>query len=216
MGHFKLIAAGAVVLGLLLVLGAGCAQQGANPVGGIGGSSGGSGSGQSQAKNVTPTVPAMGGAVIKMEMSAWNPGVVGGSDLQEENGTAYLVFERQAGPPLIYTVHGRGTSTWTEEALFDVCSWKAEASIAVKVDGVLDPNKCQVQLIITEVFDNPVMKSQSGPCGNQEFTVKTVTRRVDLPLVNNQSALTGPSIYDLTVTIYDILLDDSTGCIVPE
>jgi hypothetical protein len=216
MMHFKKIAAGAVVLGLLLILGVGCAQQGSNPVGGIGGSSGKSESGQSQAKDVTPTVPPTGGAVLKLEMYAFTAGAAGGSDVQEENGTAYLVFEKQAGPPLIYTVHGRGNSTWKEDAKGKVCSWTAEAGIAVKVEGVLDPSKCQVQLVITEIFDDPVMTSQSGPCGNQEFTEKTVTRRVDLPLVNNQSATTGPSIYDLKVTIYDILLDDSTGCIVPE
>jgi hypothetical protein len=215
MRHFKQIAGGAVVLGLLFVLGSGCAQQGSNPVGGIGGSSGKSGSGQSQSKDVTPTVPAMGGAVLKLEMYALHPGVAGGSDLQEENGTAYLVFERQAGPPLIYTVHGQGTSTWTEESKFEVCSWKATADITVKVEGVLDPAKCEVKLVIVETFGAPRMISKSGPCGDQEFDVQGVTRRVDLPLVNNQSALTGPSIYDLKVTIYDILLDDSTGCIVP-
>ncbi len=215
MGHFKRIAAGLVVLGLLLILGVGCAQQGSSPVGGGGGGSGGGASGQSQARNVTPTAPPMGGAVLKLEMYALNPAVAGGTEVQEENGTAFLVFERQAGPPLIYTVHGRGSSTWKEDAKFDVCSWTAEAGIAVKVEGVLDASKCQVQLVITETFDDPVMTSQSGPCGNQEFNVKGWTKRVDLPLVNNQSAVTGPTIYDLKVTIYDILLDDSIGCIVP-
>ena len=214
MKHFTLMVFKAFMLCLLLNMVSGCAQGGSGPKSIANQGSGGTGSSQNDDKNITPTAPAIGGARIKIEMYAITPGA-GGTDVQEEEGDAFLVFDRQDGPPKIFTVHGSGSVTWKEETNFDICSWTAEASGKIKVEGVLDPYKCQAQLVLTEVFDDPVMTSVSGQCGDLEFTSKTYVRRVDLPLVNDSSATTGPTPYDLKVTIFDILLDDSINCVVP-
>jgi hypothetical protein len=221
MKHFIPIVVRTIMLCLLLSVVSACAQGGSEPKGIGGQSTGGTGSEQVTDKitptaPVTPTAPAIGGARLKIEMYAWLPSASGGgSDLQEIEGEAFLVFDRQDGPPKIFTVHGSGFVTWKEDAAFEVCSLKAEASGILKVEGVLDPNKCQAQLVITEIYDDPVTTSKIGPCDDPVFTSNSWVHRVDLPLVNNVSATTGPSLYDLKVTIFDILLDDSIICVVP-
>jgi hypothetical protein len=217
MKYFYQVIVRTVTLILLLSVVSACADQESKPMKKGSGGSIGTGSEQNadKKKNVTPTAVVIGGAQIKIDMYAWIPGA-GGTDLQTEKGEAVLVFDRQDGPPKVFIVHGAGFVTWKEEAKFDVCSWTAKAEGRLKVQGVLDPNNCQAQLVITEIFDDPVVTSSSGPCGSDlEFTKNKWVHRVDLPLVNNTSAMTGSSPYDLKVTIYDILLDDSIACIVP-